>query len=37
MTAYGEIMHSCGIGTIMVAMKNLNPIRADVLVVDSLL
>ena len=35
MTANGEIIHGRGVGTIMVAVNNLNPIRADVLVMDS--
>ena len=34
MTTNDEIIHSHGIGTIMLAINNLNPIRADVLVVD---
>ena len=35
MTANGEIITSHGVGTIMLEINNLNPIRADVLVVDS--
>ena len=35
MTTNDEIIHSYGIATIMLAVDNLNPIRTDVLVVNS--
>ena len=35
LTVKGEILHSGGVGTIMLAVDNVSPVKADVLVVDS--